>query len=161
MQRVPVVPRRPRRAVGDLTTYPALVGVNDPLSRLLRLRGQLAESLPDGEVQASDAVGLAGTYERLRPVVRDIANDVGANLEEFDHQFPESTGGRPTTPVIGLQAARAAAHNQTVARTAATLLRQLGGYAGGLIEAIALTQNLSAQQIEVAREAARSPLGVR
>jgi hypothetical protein len=69
--------------------------VNDPLPRLLRLRGMLAESLPDGEVDSFDAEGLAGAYERARSLARAIAADVSADTAEFDSQFPQ-TAGDPT-----------------------------------------------------------------
>jgi hypothetical protein len=132
--------------------------VNDPLSRLLRLRGMLAESLPEEKVESSDAEALTGAYERARTLALSIAVDVGADTIEFESQFPESAG-KPEHMRNQVQAVRTAMHNESVAKTAATLLRQLGGYAGGLIEAIALDQNITAKQVEAAREAARPPLG--
>jgi len=47
------------------------------------------------------------------------------------------------------------------ANNAATLLRSLAGYVEGLIEAVVLDQEISMQQIQAAREAARQPPGFR
>jgi hypothetical protein len=54
-----------------------------------------------------------------------------------------------------------AIHNLSIAKTAALLLGQLGGWAGGLIEQIALEQGITAEQAAAAREAARPPVGFR
>lgn len=79
-----------------------------------------------------------------------IAVDIGADTLEFEGQFPESAG-KPERMRNQVQAVRTAMHNESVAKTAATLLRQLGGYAGGVIEVIALDQKITADQIEAAR----------
>lgn len=47
----------------------------------------------------------------------------------------------------------------TEASHAATLLRSLAGYVEGMIEAVALDQQLTMEQVQAAREAARQPRG--
>lgn len=49
----------------------------------------------------------------------------------------------------------------TDANTAATMLKRLGGYVAGVIEYVAVDQQISTAQLEAAREAARQPPGFR
>lgn len=44
---------------------------------------------------------------------------------------------------------------------AATLLKSLAGYVEGLIEAVVLEEQISMEQVQAAREAARQPPGFR
>jgi hypothetical protein len=133
------------------------MGINDPLARLLRFRGMLAEGLPDGELNNADAEGLASAYLRARTLAADIAKELGIRMLEFDNQFPQ-TAGEVTKGHMNPQMA---IHNLSIAKTAALLLGQLGGWAGGLIEQIALEQGITSEQAAAAREAARPPIGFR
>lgn len=131
---------------------------NDPLPRLLRLRGMVSRSVPgDGaKIGYQDAAGLADAYIRLREPVRALATEMGVAGEEFDaelppHQLPSAPRTDPSLLMqLGSEAARAAA-----------LLRSLAGYVEGLIEAVVLDQRLSMEQVQAAREAARQPPGFR
>jgi hypothetical protein len=49
----------------------------------------------------------------------------------------------------------------STAKTAATSLRSLAGYVEGLIEAVVLDEEVSMEQVQAAREAARQPPGFR
>jgi len=132
-----------------------------PLPRLLRLRGALAEALPSDDVKDVDASALAETYERLRRQAESLANELGVASDEFDGQFPE-VAGRPVAMDGPMHTwAQRKMHNESVARTAATLLRQLAGFLGGLIEAQALVQQITADEMAAAREPARPPVGFR
>jgi hypothetical protein len=130
------------------------VDLNEPLPRLLRLRGSLARSLPDGDVDNADAKGLAESYARLRIATRELAVALDLDAGEFDAQFPTSAG----EPTVGTRLTHTL-RNLEVAKTAASLLRQLGGYVEGLIEALVLEQNITMEQVKAAREAARQPPG--
>jgi len=134
------------------------MNLNDPLPRLLRLRGSLARSVPaDGaKLGYQDAAGLADAYIRLRPQARQLGISLGLDAEEFDSEFP--TIQAPQTPIpvpevmleVGSDASRAA-----------TLLRTLAGHVEGLIEAVVLDQRITMEQVQAAREAARQPAGFR
>ena len=83
--------------------------------------------------------------------------ELGMEMIEFDNQFPPSAG----EITAGQMSVQLAMHNQSVAKTAALLLGQLGGWASGLIEQIALEQGITSEQAAAAREAARPPVGFR
>lgn len=117
----------------------------------------LAESLPDTELNNADAEGLADAYVRARAQASDIAKELGVKMLEFDNEFPPNAG----EPTKGHMNPQMAIHNLGVAKTAGVLLRQLGGWAGGLIEAVAIKEGITAEQAAAAREAARPPVGFR
>jgi hypothetical protein len=129
---------------------------NDPLPRLLRLRGMVARSVPGDatELTYKDAGALADAYIRLREPVRKFAVDLGVDATEFDAELPQLA--MPRDPIatrtvmlkLGSDASRAAA-----------LLRSLAGYVEGLIEAVVLEEKITTAQVEAAREAARQPPG--
>jgi hypothetical protein len=135
--------------------------MNAPLPRLLRLRAALAEALPHDDVKDTDAEGLAATYQRLRSVARSLAGDLGVSEEEFDAQFPEMAGRPMPGGGSAYEWAQRGKHNESVARSAATSLRQLAGFLGRLIEAVALDEKITVEQIAAAREAARPSFGFR
>jgi hypothetical protein len=127
------------------------VDLNEPLPRLLRLRGSLARSLPTGEISPTDAKGLSGSYERLRGSTIELTAALGVDVREFEHQFPSMAGS--TVNLNDL------IRSKEVASTAATLLRQLVGYVEGLIEALVVDQKITEDQMKAAREASRQPAG--
>jgi hypothetical protein len=107
--------------------------------------------LPAGEISPADAKGLAGSYERLRGSAREIASSLGVDVTEFEQQLPPMAGSMISrNDLLG---------SKEVASTAATLLRQLGGYVEGLVEAVVLDQKITVDQMKAAREAARQPPG--
>jgi hypothetical protein len=131
---------------------------DDPFPRLMRLSGSLQAALPT-EVKDTDAQGLAESYVRLRAACRQVSTDLGVSEQEFDAQFPEDAGS-PMTEYAGIQQQmRHAKHNEAVARSAATLLRQLAGSISGLLELEAINQDISQEQLEAAREAGRRQVG--
>jgi hypothetical protein len=121
--------------------------VKDPLPQLLRLRGAVELCIEDpSTINAFSMDALADSYRRLRARVRGVAVGLGVEEEEFDAIFPVQ--------------AEAAARNQiAIAKAAAALLRQLDGYLDGLIETAAINQQVSVEQLQAAREAARRPVG--
>lgn len=135
------------------------VDLNAPLPKVLRLRGMVARAVPADTVTLTntDAQGLTDGYNRLRNSVRSFAIELDLDAAEFDQEFP------PLDPVglpynVGMGEMQIGTSR---AKTAATLLRSLAGYVEGLIEAVVLDQEISMQQIEAAREAARQPPGFR
>lgn len=133
---------------------------DDPFPRLLRLSAALQAALPD-EVKNTDAVGLSESYVRLREACRRLSVDLGVPEQEFDAQFPPNAG-QPSTGAVSLhQQAQRAQQNESVARTAATLLRQLAGFLTGMLEAEAINLDISQAQLATAREAGRLPVGFR
>lgn len=113
---------------------------------------------PDGaNLDFTDAGGLADAYIRLREPVRALAIELGIPEAEFDAELPTiQPPGQPST------------HNpdhlmklSSEAGKAAGLLRSLAGHVEGLIEAIVLEQQISAEEVEAARAAARQPPGFR
>jgi hypothetical protein len=148
----------PRRTDG-VRRYAPPVDLNEPLPRLLRLRGMVARSVPpdNAKVDSTDAAGLTDAYNRLRDAVNEAAAQVGIDPEEFNRELP------PLAPAAGLgammpeQMLRAASQ----AKAAATSLRALAGYVEGLIEAVVLDQQITMEQVQAAREAARQPPGFR
>lgn len=129
---------------------------NDPLPRLLRLRGMVARSVPsDGaKLTFEDAAGLADAYIRLREPVRTFAIGLGIEGTEFDAELPEldRPGDPYTRPELLMKLASEAKH-------AAVRLRSLAGYVEGLIEAVVLEEQITMEQVQAAREAARQPPG--
>jgi hypothetical protein len=78
--------------------------------------------------------------------VCELAVSLGIEVDEFDAIFPAE--------------ATASDHNLiSVAKAAPTLLRQLDGYLDGLIQWTAINEQVTLEQLEVAREAARRPPG--
>lgn len=131
---------------------------NEPLPRLLRLRGMVARSVPaDGaKLSYQDAAGLADAYIRLREPVRKFAIDLGVDQTEFDAELPELDRPREphTSPDLLMKLGSEASH-------AASRLRSLAGYVEGLIEAVVLDERITMEQIDAARAAARQPPGFR
>lgn len=126
------------------------MGLNDPLPRLLRLRGSLVRSLPTGEISPSAAKGLTETYARLLDSARDVVSLLDVDVE-FSRQFASMAGATISrNDLIG---------NHEVALRAATFLRQIAGYVEGLIEAVVLDQKVTTDQMEAARAAARQSPG--
>jgi hypothetical protein len=120
--------------------------LNSPLPRLLRLRGAIQRSLDSaGDIDAYSG-GLQDSYARLRMQARELAVAMDVSAEEFDSIFPE-------------QVEVAEPNLITLAKAAASLLGQLDGYLGGLVQAQAINQQITLEQIELAREAARRPPG--
>jgi hypothetical protein len=123
------------------------VELNDPLPRLLRLRGALEQSLEDpATIDPFSMDGLRDGYSRLRAQARALAVDLGIDADEFDAIFPEHASAEGGNQIA-------------IAKAAASLLRQLDGYLGGLIQTQAINQHITVEQLELAREAARRPPG--
>jgi hypothetical protein len=138
------------------------VDTDEPLPRLLRLRGMVARSVPEEDVKATDAYGLTESYLRLRASARSVATDLGISGEGFDAELPEIASVPPESSLQGPRDLIDTRHNETTkASHAASLLKQLAGYVEGLIEAVVLDQRLDMEQVRAAREAARQPLGFR
>jgi hypothetical protein len=139
--------------------YSPGVDLNEPLPRLLRLRGMVTRSVPPDEAKIGpyDAPGLIDAYIRLRDAVRDVATGLGVNAEEFNRELPslEPFGGDHLFGASWLPV------TTSRARTAATLLKSLVGCVEGLIETVVLSQQITMEQIQAAREAARHPPGFR
>lgn len=133
--------------------------LNEPLPRLLRLRGMVARSVPADEagLVSTDAPGLTDAYNRLRDSVCESAAPLGLDPEEFDRELPALPPAADPR-MSGLATQRAMVAN---ARSAATSLRALAGYVEGLIEAVVLDQQITMEQVQAAREAARQPPGFR
>lgn len=124
----------------------------------MRLRGMVARSVPGPETKVTyqDAAGLANAYIRLRESVRAVATELGVDGAEFEAELPYGKTPRApyTDPRVMLELASEASQ-------AAALLRSLAGYVEGLIEAVVLDQQISMEQVQAAREAARQPPGFR
>jgi hypothetical protein len=135
-----------------------IVDLNEPLPRLMRLRGMVARSVPpdDAKITHSDAAGLADAYIRLRESVRSVAVDLGADNDEFASVLPPLEPPRTPSPAASVLLKVA-----SEASRAANLLRSLAGYVEGLIEAVVLEQQITMEQVQAAREAARQPPGFR
>lgn len=130
--------------------------LNSPLARLMRLRRAIAEvSPPPGAKIDQTGLGLIETYEELRQSAEELLRETGVDQDELSAQLPllrrQPKEGGP----------RQMLNDMTDANTAATLLRRLGGYLGGVIEFVAAQQQISAAQLEAAREASREPPGFR
>src|SRR5262249_49368208 len=120
---------------------------SDPLARLLRLRGAIERSLEDpATIDAFSADGLNDSYRRLRAQARELVVECEVDADEVDALFPE-------------QATAEGAAAIAIAKAAASLLRQLDGYLGGIVQTQAINARLTLEQLELAREAARPPLG--
>lgn len=117
--------------------------MSDPLARLLRLRGAIEQSIEAPEtITPFSMVGLKDSYVRLRPQVRDLSISLGVEAEEFDAIFPVQVESEDRNSI-------------SFAKAAAALLRQLDGYLDGLIETSAINEQVSIEQLKIAREAAR------
>lgn len=133
--------------------------LNEPLPRLLRLRGMVARSIPADEatVTNTDAPGLIDAYNRLRDSARKVASDLNLDVQEFDLELP------PLPPFEGEHMLssdpRTLPITKARAKVAATALRSLAGHVEGLIEAVVLDQQITMDQVRAAREAARQPPG--
>jgi len=132
--------------------------LNQPLPRLMRLRGMVARSVPPegADVTYNDAAGLADAYSRLRDAARSLAVDLGMDGSEFDATLP----GMPP-PRAPYTDPRVVMELNSAASQAATRLRALAGYVEGMIEAVVLDQQITMEQVQAAREAARQPPGFR
>jgi hypothetical protein len=119
----------------------------------------VARAVPpeDARLTNTDELGLTDGYNRMRNSVRTFIAELNLDAGEFDQEFPPLMAAqaphRIGMPDIQMGTSRA--------KNAATLLRSLAGYVEGLIEAVVLDQEISLQQIEAAREAARQPPGFR
>jgi hypothetical protein len=121
--------------------------MTDPLPRLLRLRGAIEQSIEAPETITPFSMnGLKDSYIRLRPQVRDVATSLGVEPDEFDAIFPAQVESEDRNSI-------------SFAKAAAALLRQLDGYLDGLIEATAINEQVSIEQLKIAQEAARRPPG--
>lgn len=120
--------------------------MNDPLPRLLRLRGAIEGSMEAPEtITPFSMSGLKASYVRLRPQVADVAESLGVESEEFDAMFPESViveEGRQRNDLVW-------------AKSAAGLLQQLDRYLGALIEITVLKEQVPADSMSRARAAAQ------
>jgi hypothetical protein len=141
------------------TGYAAAVDLNEPLPRLLRLRGMVARSVPseNAKVDPTDAAGLTDTYNRLRDAVNETAAQLGIDPEEFASELPPRAAASGRGAMMAQDMLRMASQ----AKSAATSLRALAGYVEGLIEAVVLEQKISMDQVKAAREAAKQPPGFR
>jgi hypothetical protein len=79
-------------------------------------------------------------------VARELMVQLGIDAAEFVATFPERAESQHTDRI-------------SFAKVAATLLRQLKGYLGGVTETVAIDEQLSLEQIAAAREATGKPLG--
>lgn len=133
--------------------------LNEPLPRVLRLRGMVVRSIPADEatVTNTDAPGLIDAYNRLRDSARKVASDLSLDVDEFDLELP------PLPPFEGehmlASSPRMLPIAKARAKTAATALRSLAGHVEGLIEAVVLHEQITMEQVEAARAAARQPPG--
>jgi len=119
----------------------------DPLPRLLRLRGAIEQSIEAPEtITPFSKDGLKDGYVRLLPQVRELAISIGVEPAEFDGIFPA-------------EVTSASRNDLSFAKAAAALLRQLDGYLDGLIEATAINEQVTIEQLKLAREATRRPAG--
>jgi hypothetical protein len=111
----------------------------------------------DAELAGSDAPGLTDAYNRLRLAACEAAATLGLDPDEFDRDLPS------LPPAANPRATGMATHREMLAhaKTAATNLRALAGYVEGLIEAVVLENQISMEQVQAAREAARQPPGFR
>ena len=130
--------------------------LNQPLPRLMRLRGMVARTVPpdDATITGADQ-GLIETYNRLRGAVRELAVSLSIDGQEFDRELPVLP---PVSVAFGPMNVIESAKDP---KTAAATLRSLAGYVEGLIEAVVLEEQITMEQIEAAREAARQPPGFR
>lgn len=115
-----------------------------------------ARSIPADEASITGADrGLVDAYNRLRDAVRDVATDLNISEGEFDRELPS------LPRASGVGGPRGMIEGAREAKTAATSLRSLAGYVEGLIEAVVLEQQITMEQVQAAREAARQPPGFR
>jgi hypothetical protein len=133
------------------------VNPDDPLPRLLTLHGAVANSFPEdhSRIGFTDAAGLIDSYRRLRLQVSQLVEDWGGDTDRFGEQFPDIS----PTAVISPSGPRSQQELTAKGRTAAGLLRQLSGYVGGLFQAKVIADQVTEEQLRLAREAARPPLG--
>jgi hypothetical protein len=134
--------------------------LNEPLPRLLRLRGMVVRSVPgeDAKLGQTDAHALTDAYIRLREAVRKVALDLGESEAAFDGPLPAKS---PLTQHVTVGPSAQSVVLASAATDAASLLRALAGYIEGLIETVVLEQKISMEQVQAAREAARQPPGFR
>jgi hypothetical protein len=130
---------------------------DDPLPRLLALHGALGNSFPEdhSRIDFMDASGLIESYARLQVQVYNLVADWGGDVGRFEEQFPELdfvTNLIPTGP-------RSRQEFAAKGRTAAGLLRQLFGHVSGLFQAQIIQDEISEEQLRIAREAARTRVG--
>jgi hypothetical protein len=120
---------------------------SDSLARLLRLRGAIERSLEDSTtIDAFSADGLKEGYGRLRAQARELVVECEVDAAEFDALFPEHATAEGAAMI-------------SIAKAAASLLGQLDGYLGGIVQTQAINAQLTLEQLELAREAARPTLG--
>jgi hypothetical protein len=143
--------------VGRRVVPSALVNPDDPLPRLLTLHGALANSFPEdhSRIAWTDASGLIDSYARLRLEVISLVEDWGGDVNRFAEQFPELSPATTISPA----GPRSQQELTARGRTAAGLLRQLFGYVSGLFQAKVIEDQVTEEQLRIAREAARPPVG--
>ena len=93
------------------------------------------------EADGDGAAALTQSYARLRSRVRELVEESGASLQEFDSAFPEmdviDTPGLHEHPRrMGMRKMQYAPH----AKQAQSLLAQLAGWMSGLIEELTYEQ---------------------
>lgn len=130
--------------------------LNDPLPRLLRLHAMVVRITPGDDVTLSgpEAEGLAEAYIRLRDIAHKLAVDLEVD-SDFDAELPAHQ-----LPRIG-PGPRGVLEMGVAANKAATLLKSLVGWVEGMVQAVALDQRITVEQLQAAREAARQPVGFR
>jgi hypothetical protein len=117
----------------------------------------IARSIPPetAKIVSTDAPGLIDAYNRLRDSARQVATDLNIDNAEFDAELPSLPpfDGDHTLAPDWMMVTTARA------KAAATALRSLTGHVEGLIEAVVLDQQITMEQVQAAREAARQPPG--
>ena len=112
------------------------------LGQLLRLRGMINSAATSVEADGDGAVALTQGYARLRARVRELVEESGATLGEFDAAFPEievielPTHEHPRN--MSMRKLKYAPH----AKQDQALLGQLAGWVSGLIDELAYEQHL-------------------
>jgi hypothetical protein len=117
----------------------------------------VARSIPSdvAKVVSTDAPGLIDAYNRLRHSVREVSADLRLNPGEFDLELP-SLQSFEGDHMLGPERMMAMTAR---AKAAAISLRSLAGHVEGLIEAVVLDEQITMEQVQAAREAARQPTG--
>lgn len=82
-------------------------------------------------------------------------HDWGGDIERFEEQIPELSFDTSLTPV----GPRSQQDFAAKGRTAAGLLRQLFGYVSGLFQAQIIEDQITEEQLWIAREAVRPQIG--
>lgn len=128
------------------------------LGRLLRLQEAINAAADSVEPTGHSAPALTESYMRLRGQVAELVAETDL-AQEFDETFPEiDVADLPTSSDPG----DSAILNLTAkprAQQAAALLRQLGGWIGGIVRTMTLEQQMRIEAEAKAKEAAKQPPG--